>query len=151
MDNRKFCKTVKPLFSDKSKSRKTITFIENKKIEVNNSKIADVLHNYLVTSQILQSLWKSQILKTLTIFWSVHHKQILRLFWKKLLRTRKRIIEQLVNYWYFLKYLKIFWRSNFYHTLKTSFQNLNVALVLSIVDIKMEERLMITMKLLLLC
>ena len=54
MDNRKFCKTVKPLFSDKSKSRKTITFIENKKIEVNNSKIADVLHNYF--SNIIKSL-----------------------------------------------------------------------------------------------
>ena len=54
MDNRKFCKTVKPLFSDKSKSRKTITFIENKKIEVNNSKIADVLHNYF--SNITKSL-----------------------------------------------------------------------------------------------
>ena len=32
-DNKKFWKTVKPLFSDKSKSRRTITLVEDVKTE----------------------------------------------------------------------------------------------------------------------
>lgn len=41
---------------------------------------------------------------------------------------KKRIIDQLAYYWYFIKYLKKLWASNFLHTLKTSFQHLNAVL-----------------------
>ena len=37
-DNKEFWKTVKPLFSDKSKSRRTITLVENVKIESKHKK-----------------------------------------------------------------------------------------------------------------
>ena len=37
-DNKKFWKTVKPLFSDKSKSRRTITLVEDVKTESNHKK-----------------------------------------------------------------------------------------------------------------
>lgn len=42
-----FGKPLKSLFSDKSKSRNTITLIENKNIEMNNIKIADILNMYV--------------------------------------------------------------------------------------------------------
>ena len=39
-------KTVKPLFSDKSKSRITITLVEDRKIESNHKEIAGTFNNY---------------------------------------------------------------------------------------------------------
>ena len=45
-DNKKFWKTVKPLFSDKSKSRRTKTLVEDVKIESNHKKIVDIFNNY---------------------------------------------------------------------------------------------------------
>ena len=45
-DNKKFRKTVKPLFSDKSKSSRTITLAEDKKTESNHKEIADIFNNY---------------------------------------------------------------------------------------------------------
>ena len=45
-DNKKFWKTVKPLFSDKSKSRITITLVEDGKIESNHKEIAGTFNNY---------------------------------------------------------------------------------------------------------
>ena len=45
-DNKKFWKTVKPLFSDKSKSGKTVILVEGAKIESNHRKIADIFNNY---------------------------------------------------------------------------------------------------------
>ena len=44
-DNKKFWKTVKPLFSDKSKSRRTITLVEDVKTGSNHKKIADIFNN----------------------------------------------------------------------------------------------------------
>ena len=43
-DNKKFWKTVKPLFSDKSKSRRTKTLVEDVKIESNHKKIVDIFN-----------------------------------------------------------------------------------------------------------
>ena len=45
-DNKKFWKTVKPLFSDKSKSRRTKTLVEDVKIESNHKKIVYIFNNY---------------------------------------------------------------------------------------------------------
>ena len=44
--NRKFWKTIKPLFSDKPKTKYTITLLENKNIAIINSKIVDLLNNF---------------------------------------------------------------------------------------------------------
>ena len=53
-DNKKFWKTVKPLFSDKLKSRITITLVEDGKIESNHKEIAGTFNNYF--AQIATSL-----------------------------------------------------------------------------------------------
>ena len=41
-----FWEIVKTLFSDKSKSRRTITLVEDVKTESNPKKIADIFNNY---------------------------------------------------------------------------------------------------------
>ena len=45
-DNQKIWKTIKPLFSDKSKSRRTITLVEDVRTEYDHKKIADIFNNY---------------------------------------------------------------------------------------------------------
>ena len=44
--NKKFWKTVKPLFSDKQKSRRIITPVEDVMTESNHKKIADIFNKY---------------------------------------------------------------------------------------------------------
>ena len=53
-DNKNFWKTVKSLFSDKSKSRRTITLVEHVRIESHHKKIADIFNNYF--SNVVTSL-----------------------------------------------------------------------------------------------
>ena len=45
-DNKRFWKTVKPLFSEQSVSTDTITLIENNEIIVDNSKIAEIFNDF---------------------------------------------------------------------------------------------------------
>ena len=45
-DTKKFCKTVKPLFSNKIKPANTITLYENNKIIKDNKKISNALNKY---------------------------------------------------------------------------------------------------------
>ena len=47
-DNEKFWKTVKQLFLDNSKSRRTIKLVEGVNTESINKKIADIFNNYFV-------------------------------------------------------------------------------------------------------
>ena len=50
--NRKLWKTIKQLFSDKPKTKYTITLLENKNIAINNSKIVDLLNNIVMSLMI---------------------------------------------------------------------------------------------------
>ena len=45
-DNKTFWKTVKPLFSDKSKCRRAITLVEDVRTESNHKKMTDIFNNY---------------------------------------------------------------------------------------------------------
>ena len=47
-DNKKFWKSVKPLFSGKSKSKTNITIIENKKVITEKEEVAEILNNYFI-------------------------------------------------------------------------------------------------------
>ena len=44
-DNKKFWKTVKPLFTDKVQTSSSITLIENEKFITNDSEIAEILND----------------------------------------------------------------------------------------------------------
>ena len=47
-DNKKFWKTVKPLFSNKIQSSSSITLIENDVLESDEGKVAEIMNNYFV-------------------------------------------------------------------------------------------------------
>ena len=49
-DNRKFWKTVKPLFSDKAKGSSNITLIENKKVITSEKEVAETLNKHFIES-----------------------------------------------------------------------------------------------------
>ena len=55
-DNKKFCKNVAPLFSNKIKSKERITLIENENINSNDKKVAETFHEFF-----------SNVVKTLNI------------------------------------------------------------------------------------
>ena len=48
-DNRKFWKTVKPLFSDKIKSQSKIVLVENDEAISDDRQVAEIFNNYFVT------------------------------------------------------------------------------------------------------
>ena len=45
-DNKKFWKTVKPLFTDKVQTSSSITLVENEKIITNDSEIAEIFNEF---------------------------------------------------------------------------------------------------------
>ena len=45
-DNKKFWKTVKPLFTDKVQTSSSITLVENEKIITNDSEIAEIINEF---------------------------------------------------------------------------------------------------------
>ena len=57
-DNKKFWKTIKPLFPYKAKSAVTITLKENKKVVENQNEVANIFNNYF--SKVLYSHFKFQ-------------------------------------------------------------------------------------------
>ena len=49
-DNRKFWKTVKPLFSDRAKGNLNITLIQNKKVITSEKEVAETLNKHFIKS-----------------------------------------------------------------------------------------------------
>ena len=49
-DNKKFWKTVKPLFSDKIKSQSKIVLVENDEVISDDRQVAEIVNNYFVTA-----------------------------------------------------------------------------------------------------
>ena len=45
-DNKKFWRTVKPLFTDKVQSSSSITLVENEKIITNDSEVAEIFNEF---------------------------------------------------------------------------------------------------------
>ena len=70
-NDREFWKTVKSLFSGKSKPGNTVKIIENKTSDVINSKTAEIPSNFF--SKILTSL-KNLEIEHLITYWSAYHK-----------------------------------------------------------------------------
>ena len=46
-DNKMFWKTIKPLFSDKTKARQKMTLVENESIVADDNAIAETMKNFL--------------------------------------------------------------------------------------------------------
>lgn len=70
-NDREFWKTVKSLFSGKSKPGNTVKIIENKTSDVINSKTAEIPSNFF--SKILTSP-KNLEIEHLITYWSAYHK-----------------------------------------------------------------------------